>query len=176
MKLKLMILVAGAFLGVAYLVGCGGGGNNNNNGNCQAGYTWNGANCVYGAYNSYGVNGGQGNCGSGSIWSTQAGTCVQACNYNGTQGGFIGGQCQYVPSNCGYAGGQGYNGYQGYQGNQPGFDFNQPGCSGIPGQGGPIYPGGGGQWGPYPVQYPYQYNPGGGNSVFWSLNFGRGGY
>jgi hypothetical protein len=176
MKIKLMVLITGTLLGVAYLVGCGGGGNNNNNnGNCGAGYTWNGSTCVYGA-TAY----GQGNCQAqpGTIWAQQANACVQVCSLGGSgqQGGIINGQCQYIPSNCGQTGyGQtgyqgGYGGYQsGYQNGyqNSGFSGGQ-GCNGFQGGG---YGQGGGQYGPYPQQYPYYYSPYGGSSIYWNLNF-----
>jgi hypothetical protein len=178
MKLKLLVLIAGTLLAVAYLVGCGGGGNNNNNAqSCQAGYTWNGSSCVYGATGAY----GQGNCQAqpSTVWSQQAQACVAICQLNGSVGGIVNGVCTPV-NNCGgqtygqypYSPGYGYpqqnGGQYGYQG------VGNQGCNGFNGGtgGGGYYPGGGGGGYPYPIQYPYNYNPYYGNGgMTWGVSF-----
>src|SRR5258708_5533040 len=117
MKIKLMVLIAGTFLAVAYLVGCGGGGNNNNN-SCPNGQMVNGVCQQYG----YGAGGYQ-QCLQYPQGTQPYITCMQqmGCGAGGIgAGGYAGGYGQPgygQPGYGGYAGG-GYAGGVGAYPNQ----------------------------------------------------------
>jgi hypothetical protein len=147
MKIKLLVLLTGTFLAVAYLIGCGGGGSNNSS--CPAGQTYINGSCQIGV----GVNGyaacqqyygtaqyqtciAQSGC-SGGVATPYGGSPYGGSPYGGAYGG------QY-----GYGG---VNGVAGYPGQN---------CGGVAGGG--YYPGGGGVYPPYPPQgggYIYQPYP-----------------
>ncbi len=139
MKIKLLVLLAGTFLGVAYLVGCGGGGNNGGGVTCPAGQTYINGTCQVGV----GANGY-------AACQTLVGTPqYQACiAQQGCTGGYTGG----------YAGG--YPGYGGYNNGYPGGGvaaYPNQNCGGQSGFGPPGYYGGG--YSPYPPQGGYYYQP-----------------
>ena len=143
MKIKLLVLLTGSFMAIAYLVGCGGGGSNNNS-SCAAGQTWNGSTCIVG-YGAYGAS----QCTQYGVGSTQYNSCLQStCAQYGTIGTA---QYQQCMTSTGVGMTPGMPGYTGY-----------PTTTGYPYSGGYPYTGYTGYAQPvpvYPIQQPIYWNP-----------------
>ncbi len=167
MKIKLLVLLTGTFLAVAYLIGCGGGGNNNNT-SCPAGQTYVNGVCQVGV----GVN-GYGNCQQYINTPTYA-TCM-AQSGCGAGVGVAGGMPPYYGGGYSNYGG-GYGNYGGaYQGGVAGYPGQN--CGGVAGGYSPVagvyppYPpqGGGYIYQPYPPIPPPYYGPYAPPGISWGV-------